>query len=105
MESKGLSVLTESRCMLGSAEGAIPIAPAPEHIEALKGESWRIDLRMARFACSLGPMLCQLLSNRCRAANIRLNGRHRWWWRRYQPTKDSLIDPDAAQNRRCGGAI
>src|ERR1043166_5301423 len=83
----------------------VAIAPASHHIEALEREARRIDFAMARRASLVRAMLVELLANRDRAANVRLDRDYGRGWRRRDFAEDPLGDPHAAQHRRGRRAV
>ena len=57
------------------AEGAVAVAPAAHHVEALQGEAGRVDLGVAGVAGLPGAVLGELLADGGRAADVGLDGR------------------------------
>ena len=83
----------------------VALAVAAHHVEALQREARRVHLAVAGRAARVGPVLLQLLADRHRAADVRLDGLdRRRRGRRLQP-QDALRDPVPAQHRRGRRAV
>ena len=106
MERERLPVHAEApdrRDLLGHRP--VALAVAAHHVEALQREARRVHLAVAGGAARVGAVLLQLLADRHRAADIRLDGLdRRRRGRRLQP-QDPLGDPVAAQHRRGRRAV
>src|SRR5579871_1531572 len=105
VEGERLTRKADTRFRLDTlGECAIAVAPTAHDVEALQRESRGIDLTMARSASWIGAVPIELLTDRDRASDIRLQSRHARG-RRSVESENAFHDPDAAQDRRRRGAV
>ena len=106
MERERLPVQAEAldrRDLLGHRP--VALAVAAHHVEALQREARRVHLAVAGRAARVGAVLLELLADRDRAADVRLDGLDRRRRGRRLQSQDSLGDPVAAEHRRGRRAV
>src|SRR6185436_4389857 len=93
VEGEFLAALGEAFLLLVASLRTIMVTPATHHVEVFKREAGRIHLRVARGAGFLRAMLFELLADRRRATDVRVNRSDAGGWRRQRLSEDTLHDP------------